>query len=159
MLLESISLFSTLSTSCSELYPVIIDYALFPDPPIKKSHFEPFDMMPGAYQVTNWDFDNLSPQEFERKIREIPKYKLHYGGRCGWTALIRAFGANNLPLISWMVSQPFDPLSVAQDLIHRCTCCECPRNLVEAAGEKLWNTYFTKMSFEARDILLPFLLF
>jgi len=49
--------------------------------------FKAYDLQPGAYKITNFINSSTSPEEFDIEVANTPEYKLHFGGRCGWTAL------------------------------------------------------------------------
>lgn len=116
--------------------------------------WDPYEMWPGAYEITNFIEKHTTPDEVQKKIisvnRELltTKYHLHCGGRCGWTALEVALPCGNVPLTQWILKQPittwegihvpnwfdhqFDPKEIYEDfpLIYQISS----RNLVHLAS-------------------------
>jgi hypothetical protein len=76
-----------------------------------KMRWRPYDMSPGAQAITNFITPSTTPEALQNKIVEnnatsMEPYHLHYGGRCGWTALEAAVAYGNVSLTRWILQQP-----------------------------------------------------
>lgn len=62
-------------------------------------------MEPGAETMVNFIGSNTTSEEFHSKWKkEHPEYRLHYGARDGWNALIKAAEYDNILLLKYIFS-------------------------------------------------------
>lgn len=115
---------------------IVIEYA-----PLE---WEPFEMEGDAYRMTNAVSKYTSVATVQKWKQK--GYKLHLGGRCGWTVLEAAIENRNLPLVEWLSWQRVESWKGISERLWT-------GNAMEMVKEKVSS----HQEYESRFAPLPFL--
>jgi hypothetical protein len=68
-----------------------------------------------AYEIISAITVTTTPQDFEKILKQHPKYKLECGGRCGWNIVGVAAARGNIELLKYILSLRRDLVNLEND--------------------------------------------
>lgn len=85
-------------------------------------------LQPNAYSITNSIDDTTTIEEFKEILGQYPRYKLEYGGRCGWNIFGICAMKGSLELLQYLISLRPDLVNLGNEFGWTPLLCLCARS-------------------------------